>query len=300
MHRMLLSALFAALLTVGTAAQQSATSAQPEPTPAPAKESAPDTPLAVVIESLKRANNDLDVRRNYTYQEREVEKQLDGQGNVKKTDIHTYDVVMVGGKHRRKLIAKDDQPLSEKESEKEEERMNKAEEKDTERARKHDAANDKEKEEERERRIIKEFSEVYNFSFAGEEEIDGEPAWIVSAVPIGSYQPHSLEARLLKCMQGKIWITKRDYRWVKIDAEMISDFNFGVFLAKLHKGMHIQMEQTRINNEVWLPKFVRGNMDARIAWHTARVNFETTFSNYKKFTANAKVTGVVATPNPPQ
>jgi hypothetical protein len=63
--------------------------------------------------------------------------------------------------------------------------------------------------------------------------------------------------------------------------------------------MHIQMEQTRINNEVWLPKFIRGNMDARIAWHTARLDFETTYSNYKKFTAEAKVTGVVATPNPP-
>ena len=91
-------------------------------------------------------------------------------------------------------------------------------------------------------------------------------------------------------MQGKIWITKRDYRWAKIDAEMISDFNFGVFLAKLHKGMHIQMEQTRINNEVWLPKFVRGNMDARVALHTARLDFETTYSNYKKFGTSIKIT----------
>ena len=279
---------FAALLAIPAFAQDAA------PAAVSAVSEQPASALAVVVESLKRAKADLDVRRNYTYQEREVEKELDGNGNVKKTEIHTYDVMIIGGKHHAKLIAKNDQPLNEKEAAKEEARLRKLEAKDEERTRKGDAAKDKEKEEERERRIIKEFSEVYNFSFAGEEVIDGEPAWIVSAVPIATYQPHSIEARMLKCLQGRIWITKHDYRWVKIDAEAINDFSLGLFLVKLHKGMHIYMEQTRVNNEVWLPKFVKGNMDARIAWHTARMDFETTYSNYKKFTADAKITGVVA------
>lgn len=291
----LLALTFSVLLAIPAFAQDAA--------PAAALSSSEQTasPLAVVIESLKRAKDDLDVRRNYTYQEREVEKELDGNGNVKKTKIHTYDVMIIGGKHHAKLVAKNDQPLTEKEAAKEEERLRKVEAKDDEHTRKDDAAKDKEKEEERERRIIKEFSEVYNFSFAGQDVIDGEPAWIVSADPIATYQPHSMEARLLKCLQGKIWITKRDYRWVKIDAEAISDFGFGLFLVKLHKGMHIYMEQTRVNNEVWLPKLVKGNMDARIAWHTARVNFETTYSNYQKFRADAKIMGVVTEqPHPPQ
>lgn len=255
----------------------------------------PKTPLEVVLQSLKRANSDLDLRKNYTYQEREVEKELDGNGNLKKTDIHTYDVVIVGGKYHSKLIAKNDQPLTEKEAAKEEERMRKQEDKDEKRADTSDdkKARDKEKEDERDRRFIKEMSDVYDFSFAGEDTIDGEPTWIIRAVPRPNYQPHSMEARLLKCMQGQMWITKRDYRWARVDAEMISDFTFGLFLARLHKGMHIHLEQTRVNDEVWLPKLVKGTANARVAWHSAHVEFETTYSNYRKFKADAKITGVV-------
>src|SRR5437764_1511716 len=85
----------------------------------------PSSALAIMLESLKKADNDLDLRKNYTYQEREVSRELDDKGNVKKTEIHTYDVVMVGGKHHSKLIAKNDQPLSEKDAAKEEERLRK-------------------------------------------------------------------------------------------------------------------------------------------------------------------------------
>jgi hypothetical protein len=252
----------------------------------------------VMIESLKRANNDLNLRKNYTYQEREVERELDGNGNVKKTEIHTYDIVMIGGKHHSKLIAKNDQPLSDKEAAKEEERLRKQEEKEAKRSESSDdkRAKNREREEERDRKFIQVMSDAYDFSFAGEDVIAGEPAWIIRGVPRASYQPHSLEARLLKCMQGQVWITKRDYRWAKAEAEMISDFKFGLFLLNLHKGMHIYLEQTRINDEVWLPKLVKGNANARMAWHTERVEFETTYSNYKKFRAEAKITGVVAEP----
>lgn len=291
MSRRILLLAFAALLAIPSLSQEAAPAA-------PASVQQPSSALAVMIESLKRANSDLDVRKNYTYQERQVAKELDRNGNVKKTEIRTYDVVMVAGKHHSKLIAKDDQPLSEKEAAKEEERMRRREEKEAKREQTSDdkKAKDKEKEEERDRKFVQVMSEVYDFSFAGEDTIDGEPAWIIRAVPRPSYEPHSIEARLLKCMQGQVWITKRDYRWAKADAEMISDFTFGVFLARLFKGMHIELQQTRINDEVWLPKLIRGNANARMAWHSERVEFETTYSNYRKFKADAKVTGVVGQP----
>lgn len=255
---------------------------------------AAQTPLAIVLESIKRADKDINVRKNYTYQQREVEKELDGKGAVKKTEIHTYDVVMIGRKQHEKLIAKDDKPLTEKEAAKEEERMRKDEEREEKRTDRSDEqkAKDKEKEDERDRKFIKEFSEVYAFTFAGEETIDGEPTWIIEAEPIASYQPHSLEARLLKCLHGRIWIAKRDYQWVKVDGEAIHDFGFGLFLFKLHKGTHIYMEQTRVNNEIWLPKLIKANLGARIAWHAARIDSETTYSNYKKFGSETKITGV--------
>ncbi|MBV8208378.1 MAG: hypothetical protein JO041_16455, partial [Acidobacteria bacterium] len=138
-------------------------------------------------------------------------------------------------------------------------------------------------------RLIREFSEVYQFSFAGEETVDGSPAWVVTAVPRPDYQPHSMEARLLKCLQGRLWISKSDYQWVKIEADAIDDFSFGVFLFKLRKGMHVYLEQARINNEIWLPRLVRATLNLRLGWHTERLDLETTYSNYRKFKVDATV-----------
>jgi len=205
---------------------------------------------------------------------------------------------MVGHEHHRKLIAKDDRPLTEKEAAKEEERLRRQEE----REQKHQQDSDsrkqraRQKDEEQERKFVQVVSEVYDFSFAGEEVVDGEPAWVIRAVPRANYEPHSLEARLLKCMQGELWITKRDYRWARAEGEMISDFKFGLFLLNLHKGMRIHLEQTRINGEVWLPRLVQVSASARLGWHTARVQSETTYSNYKKFRTDSKITGIAPAP----
>ncbi|MBV8207080.1 MAG: hypothetical protein JO041_09830, partial [Acidobacteria bacterium] len=95
---------------------------------------------------MKRADSDLALRRNYTYVEREVQKSLDSRGAVKKQEIHTYDIVMVGSRRHARLIASNDQPLTEKQAQKEAERMRRAEEKDQERAGRHDPVKDKEKE----------------------------------------------------------------------------------------------------------------------------------------------------------
>jgi hypothetical protein len=39
-------------------------------------------------------------------------------------------------------------------------------------------------------------------------------------------------------------------QWVKLDAECIDNLSWGLFLARLHKGAHILVEQTRVNGEV--------------------------------------------------
>jgi len=259
--------------------------------------SGPATALSVVTESLRHAADDLQLRKNYTYQEREVEKHLDGSGNITKTIVHTYDIVVIGQTRLARLIAKDDQPLGEMEASKEEDRIRKEQKKAEERMRKANSREEADKEEDNERRTIKYFPEMYSFAFAGEDVVDGEPVWIITATPIASYRPHAMEARVLKCLRWKLWITKNGYHWVRREGEAINDFNLGLFLVKLHKGMRVQMEQTKVNNEVWLPRLARASdIDARIVWHTQRVELETTYSDYKKFRADSKVTGIAAPP----
>src|SRR5215469_1232125 len=64
-------------------------------------------------------------QRDYTYIEREVQKNFDGKGHVKSTEIKTYEVLDIAGEQVERLIQKDDKPLDAKETAKEDEKVQK-------------------------------------------------------------------------------------------------------------------------------------------------------------------------------
>src|SRR5215468_3115663 len=78
------------------------------------------------IREVIRQSSDKDLenekkQRDYTYVERQQMRRLDGKGEVKSTEINTYDVLQIYSEQVRKLIAKNDKPLSEKDAKKEDE-----------------------------------------------------------------------------------------------------------------------------------------------------------------------------------
>jgi hypothetical protein len=65
-----------------------------------------------------------------------------------------------------------------------------------------------------------------------------------------------------------------------------------LFLARFHKGSRIAIEQTRVNNEVWLPKHVTAKVDVRVALlKDFNVEEDQTFRDYKKFRTTTKIIG---------
>jgi hypothetical protein len=64
----------------------------------------------------------------------------------------------------------------------------------------------------------------------------------------------------------------------------------GLFLVRVHKGSNIQIEQVRVNDEVWLPKHVSLKIDARVALFKGLNIFEdATYRDYKKFRTDTKI-----------
>src|SRR5580698_4159157 len=61
--------------------------------------------------------------RDYTYTNHEVENKLDGRGAIKSSQSKTYEVMELYGEQVERLIAKDDQPLSDKDAAKEEDKI---------------------------------------------------------------------------------------------------------------------------------------------------------------------------------
>ncbi len=252
--------------------------------PAPA----PD-PAAIVRKSVNLDQDNWKKARDYAYIERQ--QQRDGNG---KTSSKTYDVTYLYGKEFRRLIAKDNKPLSAADAAREQKRYDKAVARQAaespEKRAKEEASAEKEREKDRE--FAREIPDAYNFQFLGEDSIDGHPAWIISATPKPGYVPHDSQAKALNKVRAKVWIDQASYEWVKVDAEVIRPFKWGLFLLALNPGTVLHFTQTRVNNEIWLPEQIAVDVDARVLFKKLSGSFDDTFSNYRKFTSDAKMVSV--------
>lgn len=118
---------FLALLFVFPAAGWSQTAAAASVPPNPPLAGLSQDQIHQLI--TRAADRDLEndkQQRDYTYVQREEQRKLDGQGEVKSTETKTYEVMELYGEQVQRLIAKDDKPLSEKDSAKEEEKIQKS------------------------------------------------------------------------------------------------------------------------------------------------------------------------------
>ena len=234
-------------------------------------------------------------QRDYTYIEREVQKNFDGKGHLKSTEIKTYEILDIAGEQVERLIQKDDKPLDAKETAKEDEKVQKVIDK-----RKNESEEQKKKREEKEakereegRKFVKEVADAYNFRLVGTELIGGREAWVIDGEPRPGFEPHMKESKFLSKIHGRVWIDKSDLQLSKLDVEMLDTISFGLVLARLHKGTRFSLEQTRVNDEVWLPKQLNFKLDARVALLKGyNVGDEQTFRDYKKFRTSTKIVGM--------
>ena len=232
---------------------------------------------------------------NYTYVERDVENKLDGKGQVKSTEVKTYDVMEIYGEQVQRLIEKDDQRLSEKESAKEEEKIQKIIDK-----RKNESDEDRRKREEKEkkereenRKFVLEVADAYNFKLLGTELVGEREAWVIAGEPRPGFVPHMKDSKFLSKFRGRVWIDKNDLQLAKMDVECLDTISWGLFLARFHKGSRFMLEQTRVNDEVWLPLHVTAKIDVRLALlKNLDVDLDQTFRDYKKFGSSTRIVGV--------
>ena len=252
------------------------------------------------MRNLLRVSADHDVendkrQRDYTYIEREEQHNLDGKGRVKSTEVRTSEVLMIYGEQVERLIAKDDKPLSRKDADKEERKIQKIIDK-----REHESDKDREKrlakeEKDREdgRKFVLEVADAYNFRFRGTETLEGRETYVIDAEPRPGFQPKMKYANILPKFRFRAWIDKNDLQWSKLDALCIDTVSFGLFLARIHKGTRVLVEQTRVNDEVWLPKHLDVKVDARVALlKNFDVDVDTTYRDYRKFRTGTKIVGV--------
>lgn len=252
------------------------------------------------MQQLFRVVADKDIENDkklhdYTYIERDVENHLDGKGQTKSTEVKTYEVMEIYGEQVNRLIQKDDKPLAGKDATKEEEKIQKVIDK-----RKNESDGERKKREAKEekdredgRKFVREVADAYNFKLVGTELLGGREAWVIDGEPRPGFEPHMKESKFLSKFRGRVWIDKGDLQLAKMDIEAIDTVTLGWVLARVHKGTRVMLEQTRVNDEVWLPLHVSFKLDARIALFKGyNIDGDQTFRDYKKFRTSAKIVSV--------
>lgn len=210
---------------------------------------APD-PQEIVRKSVDAIQWDWAQAPKYSYLERDVESKRHSGPRAK-----TYRVLMIDGSPYNLVTALNDQPLSANDKAVEQRKLEKEIEK-----------RQKETERERERRIaryvkdrdrdhgmLREMVDAFDFRLAGEAWMDGRACWVLDAEPKPGYEANSQEGRVLKGMQGRMWIDKATNQWVKVHAEVVRPVTFYGFLAKVAPGTEFDLEQAPVAGGVWLP-----------------------------------------------
>jgi len=246
----------------------------------------------VVVENYRDNYKKL---RDYTYIDHEISRHIDGKGQVKSTEIRTYELMELYGEPVARLIEKDDKPLSEKDAAKEEERIQKLADKwkneNEEDREKREAEKDKQRQKNRD--FIAEVPDAYTFRLVGSEKLNGRDNWVIAGEPRPDFHARTKDAQILPKFHGTLWIDKAELQLAKMEIEAVDTASVAWGMARIHKGTRVEYEQMRVNDEVWLPQHYEAKLDLRLLlFKSDNEQDEGTFRDYKKFRASSKIVSI--------
>ena len=249
----------------------------------------------IVRRAVELDRKNVQLEADYAYRERDEQRELDGQGKARRTRISAWDVTPAEGTPYRRLVARDDKPLSAKEQQAEEDKLHKSIEdrlKETPEQRRR-RVSDWDAKRQKQRESLRELPDAFDFTLVGEESLNGGRAWVIDAAPKPGYKPKSQAASYLPHIKARLWIDKTDYQGIRFSLQSLSTISFGGFLLRLAPGSVLNFERVRINGEVWLPKSAEVKLAAKLALiKTVRVELSVAFSDYKKFQTDSRIVNV--------
>lgn len=250
---------------------------------APRAKGEPPDLRALVRASVQKDRINANRAKDYTYVQRTETRDRDASGKVTSTKSETFDVIMMGEERFRKLIARNDAPLSQIEERKAQAGFEKA-------LRRYDSkAGKPAKDDESERSILQELPEAFIFTFVGEELIDGHAVWVIDASPKPGYRGKAKRWELLTKFRGRLWIDQKELQWVRVEAETIAPVSFGWVLARLDPGAKITFQQARVNSELWLPSRATTRIDARLGFKKVRSDVVVMWKDYRKYRTDSRI-----------
>lgn len=219
--------------------------------------------------------------KQYLYREYVVSTHLNEKGEPSNRHTETWEAISLEGSEYRKLIQRDDRPLTAKEQKQEDERL-RAE---TERRRKPKTGGSRNP-----------ISRTYTFSFsvgddrffdfryAGEETFNGRPAYVLEGTPKPDLKPANDHEKQMLVSRLKRWIDKEEFSESGTQLDVVGEG------GDARPGSLMVFNQQRMGDGTWLLR------DARILFilkplRIANIRQETTItrSDYRKFVTDSRI-----------
>jgi hypothetical protein len=212
----------------------------------------------IVLPSVVATQRSWQARDHYTYVERDEDRRLNALGQVKSESVDVTRMMVVNGARFEQLLEHNGQFPSAKEQKRSDDDLEKLKrETPDERTLRLGKAQEN-------RAFLRDVLEAFDFHLVGEEIVGGRPAYVLHATPHPGYRAHGKYAKMISRVEGKLWVDKQDFGWIKVDGQVTQSFSLGLILARVERGSHIIMEQTCVGEAVWVPKRIEIRATARI------------------------------------
>ncbi|HKG59824.1 MAG TPA: hypothetical protein VKB05_08610 [Pyrinomonadaceae bacterium] len=243
------------------------------------------------------ANQDeLDKRvAEYAFRQTETDREINSKGELKKETIKVYEVYPLPNREPvQKLISENGVPLSAEKAAKEDKRVQeefaKAErekEKDEKKVAERRAEREKKKAEGAE---ISPFLKVCDFVSPRREVLEGRETIVFDFRPREGFKRKTREESLIAKLVGVVWIDPVDNQVIRLEARLAEGFKMaGGLLVSLKPGAALVIEQTRMAQGVWLPKFAQINLSVKVLLFSGGdYNKTIEWSEYRHFAGDVK------------
>ena len=163
-------------------------------------------------------------------------------------------------------------------------------EKDEKKVQQRRAEREKKRKEGKEGTEISPFLRACEFVSPRRELLNGRQTIVFDFRPRPGFRPQNREENLISKLIGVMWIDPIDKQVMRMEARLAEGFKMaGGLLVSLKPGAALVVEQTRMVQGVWLPKFAQINLSVKVLlFGGGDWNKTIEWSDYKHFSGDVK------------
>ena len=252
--------------------------------------------IATLLRELARNQDELEQRvSEYAFTQTETDREINDKGELKKETVKVYEVYPMPNREPvQKLISENGVPLSAERAAKEDRRVQeefqKAERERGDDEKKAARRRAEQQKKENEGTEISPFLKACEFVSPRREIFSGREAIVFDFRPRAGFHPKTREENLIAKLVGVMWIDPVDKQVIRLEARLAEGFKMaGGLLVSLKPGAALVIEQTRMAQGVWLPRFAQVNLSVKVLlFGGGDYNKTIEWSDYKHFAGDVK------------